>query len=115
MLDVTPMGVTEGSDATVFTDMVLDLNEILWVLLPACDVVRYAANHDRFMSAGIGSVGTTHRHAKSQPKSLRLGEPSFELVDGANQDLEVCVVDGWPSFLIPIVDGNRGPCSSRCR
>lgn len=109
MLDVTTMHVTEGNDGTRFTDMVLELNEVLGFPVPVAgyDMALYAANHDRLMAAGTAPVGKVHRNAKGQPKSMQLGEHSFKLVDGTKQQHPVLVVDGWPGIIIPTVDGKK--------
>ncbi len=109
LLDATTMHVTDGNDATRFTDMVLELNEVLGYpgLATAYDMAMYAANHDRMRADGTATVGTVHPNAKSQPKSLQLGEHTFTLVDGTKQGLEVLVVDGWPGIIIPTIDGRK--------
>ncbi|MFM8351660.1 MAG: hypothetical protein ACKN9D_11420 [Actinomycetales bacterium] len=109
MLDVTTMHVTDGNDGTRFTDMVLELNDVLGFPVPAAgyDMAQYAANHDRLMAAGTASVGKVHRNAKSQPKSIQLGEHTFKLADGSKQQQPVSVVDGWPGIIIPTVDGKK--------
>lgn len=109
MLDVTTMHVTEGNDGTRFTDMVLELNEVLGFPVPVAgyDMALYAANHDRLMAAGTAPVGKVHRDAKSQPKSIRLGEHTFKLTDGSERTLPVVVVDGWPGIIIPTVEGPK--------
>ena len=109
MLDVTTVHVTEGSDGTRFTDMVLDLNEVLGFPIPvaAYDMALYAANHDRLMAGGTASVGKVHRNAKGQPKSLQFGEHTFNLVVGGKQQHPVLVVDGWPGVIIATVDGKK--------
>ena len=109
MLDVTTMHVTEGNDATRFTDMVLELNEVLGYPVPvaAYDMALYAANHDRLMAAGTATVAKVHRDAKSRPKTLQLGDHTFRLLDGTEQTHPVLVVDGWPGIVIPTVEGKK--------
>jgi hypothetical protein len=57
-------------------------------------LIDRAPSRDRDMADGTASVGKVHRNSKGPPKSLQLGEHTFNLVDGAKQQHPVLVVDG---------------------
>ena len=105
-LDVTMMDVTQGNVGTRCTDMVLELDEVLGfaVSVAAHGMAPHAANRDRLMAVGTASVGKVHRNAKSQPKSLQLGEHTLHRVDGTERVHPVIVVDGWPGLILSTVE-----------
>lgn len=108
MIDVATMHVTDGSDGSVFTDMVLDLPDREGVAVANYDMALHAASHDRLLAAGIVPVTKVARNAKGKPGITVLGPHELKpLSKGLPITENLVAIDGWPGLVIPTTEGPK--------
>ena len=103
-LDFTPP--TGRSDATVFTDMALEVFDDR----PAArgtvyDMALHAADIDRVLDTGRLPIAKVQRTRKATPAMVNLGEHTLRLRDGSTRTEVVTALDGTPCVTITNTTG----------
>lgn len=102
--DVRPL--KGPSDATVFTDMVLSLRDLIEIEGGVYDMALHAADIDRLMDAGIIAVSKVQRQKGGKLTTRNLGVHPFRS-NGREQTAELVAVDGTPCVIGHDADGNE--------
>jgi hypothetical protein len=104
-LGLLPRGV---GDATMFTDMALELFEAMPGLRGATyDMAMHPRDFDRILAAGRVPVTKTQLTKTGQRVALNLGEHIFRTPGRADAPLVVVAIDGTPCVTLPTPDGPK--------
>lgn len=98
----------QGSDATVYTDMVLaHYGRVPGMRVAAYDGALYPSDIDRLLSAGIIPMNHPQYTAKGEKVRLIIGEHNFTTTEGAKVPLVITAVDGTPCIMIATAEGKH--------
>jgi hypothetical protein len=97
-----------GSDATVYTDMVLAHHgRVPGMRVADYDGALYPTDIDRFLTAGIIPINHPQRTSKGEKVRLVIGEHNFTTTDGTKTPMVITAVDGTPCIMIATAEGRH--------
>lgn len=102
-LDLQPKGT---GDATVFTDMVINLHRSMPGLrVPVYDMAMHPGDFDRLLDDGLIPVTKAQLTTTGKRAQLNIGEHDFRAKGRATQTVIVTAIDGAPCITVPTADG----------
>ena len=93
------------SDATIFTDMILNMRKRRPHLRKSLhgvvyDMALHATDIDRFLDNGIIPISKVQRTKGDKPAAVNLGEHTFTTFKGTNETAEIIALDGTPCITV---------------